>query len=301
MARPVNDPEQSLERAQRFYGALIANAQAIGSRFGLVALIAALCLNGAGLFIAPFMFSAFESGLELYEITPLLALFASGVAFAAVSAYMSYLAVMNAGASYMSRLAIQEDRASEFARAKPLQPTKASQQNLQLHAQQTERRVGLYSKLSSFAGACAYLLFFAGVIVSGLNVASTAPAPAPVADAPPAAPRNERVLTSRAQVAERIPGPNNERYAYVWDSAYDATLFLFNPSRVNGRGPHPRDQIYVVTHGSGNLVLEGEVIAFREGDVLFVPANSDHSFTDIEPDTSMWTISVGRSRPAEEE
>lgn len=292
---PVNDPEQSLERAQRFYGALIANAQAIGSRFGLVALIAALCLNGAGLFVAPFMFSAFDSGLELYEIAPLLALFASGVACAAISAYMSYLAVMNAGASYMSRLAIQEDRVSEFASAKPLQPTKASQQNLQLHAHRTERRVGYYSKLSSFTGACAYVLFFAGIIVSGLNVAATAPAT--VSDATPVAPRNERVLTSRAQVSERIPGPNNERYAYVWDSAYDATLFLFNPLRVNGRGPHPRDQIYVVTNGSGNLVLEGEVIPFREGDVLFVRAHSDHSFTEVEPDTSMWTISVGRSRP----
>jgi mannose-6-phosphate isomerase-like protein (cupin superfamily) len=45
---------------------------------------------------------------------------------------------------------------------------------------------------------------------------------------------------------------------------------------------HADDEVYVVLEGSGELTVEGETIALREGLAAFVPAGADHRFTGYE-------------------
>jgi mannose-6-phosphate isomerase-like protein (cupin superfamily) len=42
------------------------------------------------------------------------------------------------------------------------------------------------------------------------------------------------------------------------------------------------DELYVVLDGRGELTGEGETLALHEGQAAFVPAGSDHRFTDYE-------------------
>ena len=45
---------------------------------------------------------------------------------------------------------------------------------------------------------------------------------------------------------------------------------------------HDDDEVYVVLEGSGELTVEGETTALREGQAAFVPAGADHRFTGYE-------------------
>jgi mannose-6-phosphate isomerase-like protein (cupin superfamily) len=42
---------------------------------------------------------------------------------------------------------------------------------------------------------------------------------------------------------------------------------------------HADDELYVVLEGDGELTIEGETVALREGQAAFVPAGADHRFT----------------------
>jgi mannose-6-phosphate isomerase-like protein (cupin superfamily) len=46
--------------------------------------------------------------------------------------------------------------------------------------------------------------------------------------------------------------------------------------------PHEDDEIYVVLHGSGAIVVEGERVPLDEGDAVFVEALAEHRFVDYE-------------------
>jgi mannose-6-phosphate isomerase-like protein (cupin superfamily) len=46
--------------------------------------------------------------------------------------------------------------------------------------------------------------------------------------------------------------------------------------------PHEDDELYVVLEGSGELEIEGETVALKEGQAVFVPAGADHRFVGYE-------------------
>jgi mannose-6-phosphate isomerase-like protein (cupin superfamily) len=46
--------------------------------------------------------------------------------------------------------------------------------------------------------------------------------------------------------------------------------------------PHVDDEVYVVLRGTGVLDVEGEPVALREGNAVFVPAGAEHRFSAYE-------------------
>jgi mannose-6-phosphate isomerase-like protein (cupin superfamily) len=46
--------------------------------------------------------------------------------------------------------------------------------------------------------------------------------------------------------------------------------------------PHADDEVYVVLQGTGVLDVEGERVALREGNAVFVPAGAEHRFSAYE-------------------
>jgi mannose-6-phosphate isomerase-like protein (cupin superfamily) len=46
--------------------------------------------------------------------------------------------------------------------------------------------------------------------------------------------------------------------------------------------PHEDDEVYVVLEGSGELEVEEERVALREGQAVFVPAGAEHRFVGYE-------------------
>lgn len=68
---------------------------------------------------------------------------------------------------------------------------------------------------------------------------------------------------------------------------------LYKPDKVDKQTPHTRDEVYVITSGTGRFHVNGEYISFKPGDFLFVPAGDDHRFEDFTDDFQTWVIFYG--------
>jgi len=68
------------------------------------------------------------------------------------------------------------------------------------------------------------------------------------------------------------------------------SLEYFAPVKTDTQTPHKQDEIYVVVKGDGFFFREGERVACKKGDVLFVPAGMDHRFENFSDDFATWVI-----------
>lgn len=68
---------------------------------------------------------------------------------------------------------------------------------------------------------------------------------------------------------------------------------IYKPNKIDKQQPHERDEIYVVTAGSGTFYLNGERNLFTTGDFIFVPAHAEHRFEDFTEDFSTWVFFYG--------
>jgi mannose-6-phosphate isomerase-like protein (cupin superfamily) len=68
---------------------------------------------------------------------------------------------------------------------------------------------------------------------------------------------------------------------------------FYKPEKIDCQKPHDRDEIYVVTSGSGTFTNEGKLWQFKTGDFLFVPAGAEHRFENFTDDFSTWVFFYG--------
>ncbi len=50
---------------------------------------------------------------------------------------------------------------------------------------------------------------------------------------------------------------------------------------------HDEDEIYFVIKGRARMIIAGQSTAISPGSILYVPADTDHEFVDIEEDLSL--------------
>jgi gentisate 1,2-dioxygenase len=68
---------------------------------------------------------------------------------------------------------------------------------------------------------------------------------------------------------------------------------LYRPGEIDPQGPHQSDEVYVIAAGEGVFMRDGEETPFAPGDLLFVPAGTDHRFTRYTPGFAAWVIFFG--------
>jgi len=68
---------------------------------------------------------------------------------------------------------------------------------------------------------------------------------------------------------------------------------IYKPDQIDKQQPHERDEIYVVTAGTGIFYLNGKRSPFQTGDFIFVPAYAEHRFEDFTNDFSTWVFFYG--------
>ena len=51
--------------------------------------------------------------------------------------------------------------------------------------------------------------------------------------------------------------------------------------------PHDEDEVYFVLKGRGTITLGGQPQAIAQGSILYVPADTEHEFTEISEDLSL--------------
>jgi len=84
----------------------------------------------------------------------------------------------------------------------------------------------------------------------------------------------------------------SERYAEVINHG-SLSAGIYAPHQTDDQQPHDQDEVYVVINGSGFFRVENERQPFGPGDLLFVPAETEHRFEDFTPDFAVWKIRWG--------
>lgn len=68
---------------------------------------------------------------------------------------------------------------------------------------------------------------------------------------------------------------------------------IYKPEKVDLQKPHTRDEVYVISAGTGEFSCGNEKESVAAGDVLFVPAGIEHRFLDFSDDFSTWVFFYG--------
>ena len=68
---------------------------------------------------------------------------------------------------------------------------------------------------------------------------------------------------------------------------------LYTPEGHDPQQPHPRDELYVVSRGTG-IFFDGEQRwSVEPGAFLFVKAGQPHRFEEFSPDFAVWVVFYG--------
>lgn len=67
----------------------------------------------------------------------------------------------------------------------------------------------------------------------------------------------------------------------------------YKPDKIDKQQPHERDEVYVITSGSGIFNYAGRRTACKSGDLLFVPAGVVHRFEEFTNDFATWVLFYG--------
>lgn len=98
-------------------------------------------------------------------------------------------------------------------------------------------------------------------------------------------------VLSVAEAAARLDASGETYVRLRSDDAGD--LALYRPVGIDPQTPHQRDEVYVIASGSGTFVQEGEERAVAVGDLIHVPAGTDHRFVNFTDDFATWVIFFG--------
>jgi len=100
--------------------------------------------------------------------------------------------------------------------------------------------------------------------------------------------------TRRATVGEalaRLPGTAGERSVEVFTHG-SLVVKLYAPRDTDPQTPHSRDEVYIVAHGKGDFVNQGQRVHFGQGDFLFAAAGEEHRFENF-TDLALWVLFYG--------
>lgn len=64
-------------------------------------------------------------------------------------------------------------------------------------------------------------------------------------------------------------------------------LYRLGTNARDTQSAHDEDEVYFVIKGRARMIIAGQSTAIRPGSILYVPADTDHEFVDIEEDLSL--------------
>lgn len=67
-------------------------------------------------------------------------------------------------------------------------------------------------------------------------------------------------------------------------------LYRLGTQARDTQSAHDEDEVYFVIKGRGRVVIGGQETAIRPGSILYVPADTDHEFIEIEEDLSLLVL-----------
>ena len=86
---------------------------------------------------------------------------------------------------------------------------------------------------------------------------------------------------------------NGNETAEVLFSHGSVLVEIYKPDKIDTQSPHKRDELYVISSGSGEFINGDLQHDVNVGDVLFVPAGVVHRFINFSDDFSTWVFFYG--------
>jgi mannose-6-phosphate isomerase-like protein (cupin superfamily) len=70
-------------------------------------------------------------------------------------------------------------------------------------------------------------------------------------------------------------------------------LKYYAPQINDLQTPHKQDELYIIASGNGTFFRNGERVHFKQNDVLFAPAGTEHRFENFTNDFATWVVFYG--------
>ena len=64
-------------------------------------------------------------------------------------------------------------------------------------------------------------------------------------------------------------------------------IYTLESGATDAQSTHDEDEVYFVLKGRGRLTLDGSPQEISQGSILYVPADTDHEFSNITEDLSL--------------
>ena len=89
------------------------------------------------------------------------------------------------------------------------------------------------------------------------------------------------------QLKEKVVGSQPRILEFLHAPSMSCSIYHLPAGSRDMQSPHLEDEIYVVISGKAILEVGGEKQKVGPGSILFVKANTEHSFFDIEEDLTV--------------
>lgn len=100
-----------------------------------------------------------------------------------------------------------------------------------------------------------------------------------------------------ADLKQRVLGPEPRYYEFLSGARLSGGVYRLPAGSRDLQGPHLEDEVYVVLEGRARIRGAAEEQEVRPGMILFIQADSRHSFVDIEEDLTLLAIFSAAEKP----
>lgn len=90
-----------------------------------------------------------------------------------------------------------------------------------------------------------------------------------------------------AQLIEKMEARGRPYLEFLRVPALSAGLYQLAAGASDQQNAHDEDEVYFVLKGRARIVQGGESRNVAPGTILYIPADSEHEFVDIEEDLSL--------------
>ena len=92
-----------------------------------------------------------------------------------------------------------------------------------------------------------------------------------------------------ATALARVPTPDGTPFELLFRHG-TLEVEMYAPQGRDLQTPHARDEVYVVARGTARFAVEGVETRVGPGDLLFVPARTEHRFLEFSEDFAAWVV-----------
>lgn len=100
-----------------------------------------------------------------------------------------------------------------------------------------------------------------------------------------------------AELKKQVRGPDPLFFEFLRGGRLSGAVYRLPAGSIDLQGPHLEDEVYVVLEGRARLRLGPEEREVHPGLVLFIRADSRHSFVDISEDLTLLAVFSAPAKP----